>query len=131
MRAENPIESMASALYHAVLVDLPEVEYMHQTPQDRKDNRDGVLKKRRPYSDEVEVCQFLQTWGSTALGFGGIGGQAITTAYTTVVVSPLRTVASVYFAGRHAYTKPFTPEFVKDMAAQHMSDVAKSSKYNP
>ena len=28
---------------------------------------------------------FPQTWSSTALGFGGCGGQAITEAYTTVV----------------------------------------------
>lgn len=28
---------------------------------------------------------FIQTWGSTSLGFEGIGGQAFTDAYTTVI----------------------------------------------
>lgn len=28
---------------------------------------------------------FPQAWGSTSLGFGGIGGQAMTSAYTTVI----------------------------------------------
>lgn len=37
------------------------------------------------YSHQFRMYVFPQTWGSTALGFGGYGGQAITEAYTTVV----------------------------------------------
>jgi hypothetical protein len=33
---------------------------------------------------DSEMYCFPQVWGSTALGFGGIGGQAITSALTTV-----------------------------------------------
>jgi hypothetical protein len=35
------------------------------------------------------AAMFVQTWGSTALGFGGIGGQAITSAYVCVIESNL------------------------------------------
>lgn len=44
---------------------------------------------------------FPQTWGSTALGFGGIGGQAITTAQTYVVLA--NGAIYVYFGSRFAY----------------------------
>lgn len=37
------------------------------------------------YYHRFMVYVFPQTWSSTALGFGGCGGQAITEAYTTVV----------------------------------------------
>ena len=38
-----------------------------------------------PTLDDFELHTFEQTWGSTALGFGGVGGQAITTARTYVL----------------------------------------------
>ena len=37
------------------------------------------------YYHRFNAYVFPQTWSSTALGFGGCGGQAITEAYTTVV----------------------------------------------
>ncbi len=37
------------------------------------------------YYHKFKMYVFPQTWDSTALGFGGCGGQAITEAYTTVV----------------------------------------------
>lgn len=37
------------------------------------------------YCHRFMMYVFPQTWSSTALGFGGCGGQAITEAYTTVV----------------------------------------------
>ena len=49
----------------------------------------------------VEV--FPQTWGSTALGFGGVGGQAMTTAYTSVFYDQGQNYAVVFFDGRLAY----------------------------
>jgi hypothetical protein len=46
---------------------------------------------------------FPQTWSSTALGFGGIGGQAFTSAYVCVIESTLVGGYAVYFCGRLAY----------------------------
>ena len=43
-------------------------------------------KNPRPYIDDFELYTFNQMWGSTALGFGGIGGQAMTQARTYVFV---------------------------------------------
>lgn len=52
---------------------------------------------------ELEVQVFPQVWGSTALGFGGIGGQAMTSAYTTVVQDFNTGWHSVFFGNRLAY----------------------------
>lgn len=130
MNAGNPIEALSESIYNATLLHLPDIEYTHQTPQDRKEGKEGVIKKRRPYTDSVSVHLFPQTWSSTALGFGGIGGQAITTAYTAVVVCPHSNYASVYFNGRHAYTKPFTRQMNIDMCAGRMVEVSKSHRYD-
>ena len=48
-----------------------------------------------------EWYAFPQVWGSTALGFGGIGGQALTTAQTYVILA--QGSIYVYFGSRFAY----------------------------
>jgi hypothetical protein len=64
---------------------------------------------------------FPQMWGSTALGFGGIGGAAMTSAYTVIVFGCNRTDACVYFNGGLAYhIKAPNKQFYDDMAAQSM-----------
>lgn len=70
----------------------------------------------RPMSSEVRVrAMFLQQWGSTALGFGGMGGAAITPAYTVVVEGPQRDLA-VYWAGQFAYRIPSGTDAQKQAA---------------
>jgi hypothetical protein len=66
---------------------------------------------------------FPQTWGSTALGFGGIGGQAITSAYVCVIESNLVGSYAVYFGGRLAYVidRP-NEKFIEDISKQRMVD---------
>lgn len=49
------------------------------------------------------IVQFYQSWSSTALGFSEIGGSALTSALTTVVLY-LDEKADVWFGGRKAYT---------------------------
>ena len=56
----------------------------------------------------LEWFAFPQTWGSTALGFGGPGGQMITSAQTVVVIDHYgpdgkTPRAVVYFGGEFAY----------------------------
>ena len=52
---------------------------------------------------EPELIVFSQTWGSTSLGFGGIGGQAMTSVYTTVIWNEFMNVWAVFFGNRMAY----------------------------
>lgn len=121
MQLGSPIDAVASSIHHAAHSALPELRYptrdwaalnaMTDEQQDeaRKTNtypmRDTI---RRPEASECTVlAMFPQTWGSTALGFGGIGGAAMTPAYTVLVQGPSQEVA-VYWGGRFAYlVRPF------------------------
>lgn len=96
MKSGTPLESLIKALEHSGLTD--------------------------PYS--YSVTMFEQSWGSTALGFGGVGGQAITGAYTVIIDNIYTSEYSVYFGGRFAY-KVNNPNktFFEDMAYQDMSPV--------
>jgi hypothetical protein len=95
----NPVESLSASIYNALYVTLGEQEYESRDFSSKE--LKYVKKTRHLEVREIDVVMFPQMWGSTALGFGGLGGQAITTAYT-VVISHGRTHV-VYFNGRFAY----------------------------
>lgn len=83
-----------------------------------------------PTLDDFEMFTFEQVWGSTALGFGGIGGQAMTSARTYVFVPVnCNQKCFVYFAGRFAYAVDYSQEFMNDVASGNMPSVARSVKY--
>ena len=44
-----------------------------------------------------------QTWSSTACGWGGIGGAAMTSAYTVVIVNYNMKIVCIYWGGKLAY----------------------------
>ncbi len=133
MHFGNPVECLASALYSAIHVDLSPVEYADWTPSAKaegKSPRDVPKKTKRPDERDCEIVQFLQSWGSTALGFGGMGGASVTSAYTSVVFGRGRGEVCVYFAGRFAYRieRP-NAKFFGDLNLRHMLSVEKSEQY--
>ena len=96
------------AIAAALEADLPEIEHSFF--------RGGKIVKEmgRPTQHDVEIYAFPQSWSDTSLGFGGMAGQAFTSAYTTVVISELRH-AVVYIGGRRAYKVEVTGEFMDDV----------------
>lgn len=92
-----------------------------------------LIDKTRKHSDyDMSVyAMFIQTWGSTALGFGGIGGAAMTPAYVIIIESNLTGEYAVYFGGRLAYVIRRPNEaFIDDVQKRQMVDAAKGkSKY--
>lgn len=73
---------------------------------------------------------FLQTWPSTALGLGGIGGSAMSKAYTTVFYDPARTTFVVFFGGQFAYIVQHpTEDFFDDLMNRNLASVNKANKY--
>jgi hypothetical protein len=120
------VEAYTSALYSALMKDLPDIEEVRQRPWIVDDAPQTTII-RRPTMDEVEVYAFPQTWGSTALGFNGLGCSAMTTALTIVV--RYATVSCIYFGGSHAYTiTDITEAFEKDLHGFNMRDVATARK---
>ena len=83
-----------------------------------------------PTLDDFELYTFEQTWGSTALGFGGIGGQAMTTARTYVFIPiGINQKCFVYFAGRFAYAVDYSEKFMEDVLKWNVVAGYESGKY--
>lgn len=133
MRIGNPLEALTQSLAHAQYEGFGEVEYEDRDwDHYRKTKEDRRIKKVRKHStyDISVYAMFPQTWGSTALGFGGIGGQAMTPAYTVIVESNHTGEYCVYFGGRFAYrVKSLNQQFRDDVARQYMAAVDRAYKY--
>ena len=140
MNATNPIETLAACMAHAAYQAFPEYVYQDRdwpkhdkwwSTLTREEMKTAVapddcfVQKSRPHSfyDLTVYSMFPQTWSSTALGFGGIGGQAITSAYVCVIESNLVGQFAVYFGGRLAYVieRP-NEKFMEDISRQRMVD---------
>lgn len=92
--------------------------------------RFDYTKKKKPDIDHFYLYTFEQIWGSTALGFGGIGGQALTEANTYVFIPEgIDQKCFVYFAGRFAYSVDCTETFMADVQKKNMASVSMSGKY--
>ena len=105
--ADNPISTLAEVIAHAKYVGFSDIEYEDRDWQHYRDTGEhkGVSKTRRPTERDFEVfAMFTQTWGSTALGHGGMGASAMTTAYTTVLYCARTREFLVYFGGQYCYT---------------------------
>ena len=95
------------------------------------------LRKRKPVGtydfDSGEMYDFDQTWGSTALGFGGMGGQMITEARTYVFIPYENGLpgmkAFVYFGGRFAYECPVCDRLFQDIRNCRVASVMEQGRY--
>ena len=105
---DYPIEMLSDCIHDAQHFNLSVIHYDQKKWHESKLQGEDVFeqKTRNPTKSEFAViAMFPQTWGSTSLGFGGIGGAAMTTAYT-VVIQAMHSYSSeilVYFDGKFAY----------------------------
>jgi len=149
MRLGTPFEALHEAMSAAAHRDMSDITYEdrdwdawrklskeEQGVAMKTDTVPRVSKIRRPMSDELEVVMFPQTWGSTATGYGGLGGAAMTPAYTIIVSFHLHTYCVYFGCGRLAYkleyinmSKEGRENFFMDMSNRNMASVAKSGKY--
>lgn len=113
----SPFDALHSAMASAMHRDFADIEYedrdwtaysmmtREEQLEARKSGNIGptIKKVRKPNPWDLEVIMFAQGWGSTALGYGGIGGAAMTSAYTVIVICGNE--YCVYFGsgGRLAY----------------------------
>lgn len=148
MSYHSPVEALSQSLYSACYADLPMIQYRNRDWDAHRKHMDGLSREersaliaketatgqvqgpfieceRRPDPRDCEVEMFLQTWSSTALGFGGVGGQAITSAYTVIVHCPNALASAVYFGGRLAYLvpshSPHASRFATDIVAHSLA----------
>jgi hypothetical protein len=112
--AENPITDLANCIAHAQYVGFSDIEYERmdydavrnaRTDEEKRASMSATVKAlRRPTTRDFGVyAMFPQTWGSTALGHGGMGGAAMTTAYTVVLECRATKEFLVYFGSQMCY----------------------------
>ena len=80
--------------------------------------------------EKYRLYDFDQTWGSTALGFGGVGGSARITARTYVLIPIDREEAYVYFGDTFAYKCKINDNFREDIKNHNMAGVRNIDRYN-
>jgi hypothetical protein len=136
MYAENPLRDLHDAMAHAQYVGFKDIEYETRDWEEyRKTQKDiRVPAIRRPTERDFSVyTMFTQTWGSTALGHGGMGGAAMTTAYTIVLVCYATQEFLVYFGGQWCYTvsrtSPNLDKFIEDCKSHCLVSKRESTKY--
>ncbi len=141
---DDPISNLASCIAHAQYVGFSDIEYdrmdysavrLAKTPEEKRASMSATIKtKRRPTTRDFTVyAMFPQTWGSTALGHGGIGGAAMTTAYTVVLECMETSEVLVYFGSELCYKVDRRSAkyevFIKDCSSQNLVSKDKSGKY--
>lgn len=97
-------------------------------------DEDIVYRFKNPYRtciDDFILHTFEQSWGDTSCGFGGMGGQKITTARTYVFVpEQIEEKCYVYIGGRFAYSCEWSEIFEKDLKNQNVVGRVRCGKYN-
>ena len=90
------------------------------------------LGEKLSLESEIDVYSFPQTWGSTALGYDGFGGSAMTTAQTIVLYNSKANIVRVYFGSDRLAYQIDNPaeEFFKDLDLKNIKSVQGSEKYN-
>jgi len=142
--AENPITDLADCIAHAQYVGFSDIEYERmdydavrnaRTAEEKRASMSATVKAlRRPTTRDFGVyAMFPQTWGSTALGHGGMGGAAITAAYTVVLECYHTQEFLVYFGGQYCYTVSRRSKkldvFVEDCKNHYLASKRDSEKY--
>lgn len=81
--------------------------------------------------DDFEVYVFPQMWGSTALGYSGFGGQAMTTASTIVLYAFHENIVRVYFGCEKLAYQIKNPNnlFWEDLKLHRIAEQFKAGKY--
>lgn len=134
--ADNPITDLANCIAHAQYEGFSDIKYETRDWETYRTTKKDVRipATRRPTTRDFGVyAMFPQTWGSTALGHGGMGGAAISTAYTIVLECYDTHEWLVYFGGEFCYKVSTTNKnrdvFCKDCAEHNLAGKRESGKY--
>lgn len=142
---DNPLRDLHEAIAHAQYQGFIEIEYDQmdyeavrnaKTDEEKRASMSATLKalrRPRPGREFWVYAMFPQTWGSTALGHGGVGGSSITTAYTIVLECATTQEYLVYFGSQLGYKvdrKSRNLEvFMKDLSERNLASKKQSVKY--
>ena len=94
---------------------------------------DLTEQMKRDYpNDEINIFCFPQIWGSSALGYGGVGASAMSKSTTIVICAEYANIYRVYFGSdRLAYElKDPNRVFMDDLFSMNLKEKSQSKFYN-
>lgn len=105
-------------------MDYRESYDFRDTYEEGRDKIKEYLPDECWYERKLDLYSFPQTWGTTSLGWGGISGQAFTTAQTVIIFDQENSIACVYIGGRFAYMIRNSKEFFDTIRNQRIVGVS-------
>ncbi len=97
-----------------------------------KTSRDGKYPDHNSYDAirDVNIHIVAQTWGSTAGGWSGMGGSAMSTYYTFIIESKHLSAAFIYFGSRLCYICDMDDQYraIKEYRMPSQSECKKQLK---
>ena len=141
---EDPFRDLHSALAHAQYEGFSDIHYETRDFEAIRNAKSAEEKAqalhattpavRRPTMRDIQIYNmFPQTWGSTALSHGGMGGASVTTAYTIVLECYATGEFLVYFGGEMCYKVSRRSKnidlFVEDCKNRCLTSKKRSEKY--
>ena len=141
MKPKSIVTDLVQSLYHALNVELSDMiietrdlKEFHKLP---KEEQQEIIKSgsypmktynARPTEGDCDVQMFVELWSSTALGFGGIGGAAMTYAYTVIIKCEATQESLVYWNGKFAYKIDMKNKNVYDLFLEDVKQKKTRSK---
>ena len=141
---QDPFRDLHSAMAHAQYEGFSDIHYETRDFEAIRNAKSAEEKQqamtattpaiRRPTMRDIQIYNmFPQTWGSTALGHGGMGGASMTTAYTIVLECQHTQEFLIYFGGEMCYKvykrSANIQAFVEDCKNHCLESKRKSEKY--
>jgi len=95
----------------------------------RKRIKGHIFQEYWVKGSRLHLYSFSQTWSNTSLGWGGVSGQAMTTAQTVVFLYELTNTVCVYIGGKFAFLiDPIGKNFWSDVKNHRIKGVADAEK---
>ena len=69
----------------------------------KREDSTWMTQEEYKYWKEINFHMIKQTWGNTSGGWQGIGGSAMTSAYTVIIENDWYGFACIYYNGKLAY----------------------------
>jgi hypothetical protein len=94
-----------------------------------ENKKKALGKDRYTIRPEFDAIVFSQMWGSTSTGFGGFGGSAMTTEYTTIMREVNTNFYYVFFGSQFCYRvgEP-TEQFYTDLRERNLKSMQEAEK---
>lgn len=74
----------------------------------------------------IITYSFEQVWGSSALGFGGVGLSAMTSSRTSVLIPKNSVTAYIFFGDRYAYSVGICNNLWKDIYHRNIKPISEA-----